>query len=171
MKAVMFAAAMAIAQTATPVRPPDLSGTWSLYETRSSHTGMTVLIGLVKISVPTTIHVTHAANGTVIVESHINESQSRMYKPGAKSATPVVPNGTIAMTAKWEARTLVAQGTFESVAGSVAVREAFAIAADGRTLTVDVSIGAGSEKRDATLVYTRLKSVGSCKTWPTPCKF
>jgi hypothetical protein len=175
--AIRLAVAAVLILTAGPeprghedIQAVDLSGTWQLDATRSRHTEAVALIGLVKTGAPATLHVTHAANGTVIVESHINESLSRMYKPGGRTATPVVPNGTITMTSRWDGRALVGEGTFESTAGSVGVRESLAVGADGQTLTIDVTTSGSADTRGVTLVYTRIKSVGSCRTWPTPCK-
>ena len=118
---------------------------------------------------PETIHITHAANGTIVVESQINGSQARVYRPGVKMTTALVSNGTIATTAKWDGATLVAEGALEASSGSTTVKESFVVGADG-ALTLTVTMAASPEPSVSTLVYTRISSVGSCKSWPSPCK-
>jgi outer membrane protein assembly factor BamB len=152
-----------------PVQPRPLSGTWKLDQSRSKIGLAAAPAGLVKSAAPETVHITHAANGTVIVESQINESQSRIYRPGVKTTSAVVPNGTIAMTSKWDGATLVADGTLEGPGGSTAVKETFAVGADG-ALTLTVTMSTSAEPSVSTLVYARTSSVGSCKSWPAPCK-
>jgi outer membrane protein assembly factor BamB len=152
-----------------PAPTPDLSGTWKLDAARSTVVTAT-LAGLIKSGAPEVLHITHAANGTVIVESQINESHARMFKPGAKTTTPMWPTGSVTATSRWDGRTLVSEGRQEGAGAAVPLRETFALSADGKTLTVSIQFE-GPEKSDSMFVYTRTSSVGSCKTWPTPCKF
>jgi outer membrane protein assembly factor BamB len=153
-----------------PVSPaPSLSGTWKLDAPRSTVSTAT-LPGLIKAGAPQVLHVTHAANGTVIVESQINESHARLFKPGEKTTTPMWPTGTVSVTSRWEGRSLVSEGSQDGSGGSVPLKEIFALSGDDKTLTVTVMFD-GPEKSESTFVYTRTTSVGSCKTWPTPCKF
>jgi outer membrane protein assembly factor BamB len=147
----------------------NLAGTWKLDASRSTASTAT-LPGLIKSGPPQVLHVTHAANGTVIVESQINESHARVFKHGATISTPMWPTGTVTATSRWEGRTLVSEGRQEGAGAPVPLKETFALSADGKTLTVTVAVG-GPEKSESTFVYTRTASVGSCKTWPTPCKF
>jgi outer membrane protein assembly factor BamB len=143
-----------------------LSGTWRLDATRSQVTA--ALVGLSKGGAPETLHITQTASGTVVVESEVNESQSRLYVPNAKTTTPVVPSGTITMTSKWDGHSLVAEGTQESSAAApVAVKETFALMADGRTLTVAIATGGTAP---STLAYVRSTTVEPCQKWPTACK-
>jgi outer membrane protein assembly factor BamB len=157
----------------SPAAPPataqqqavTLAGTWKLDAANSKVGPAAAPVGLAKVGAPETIHITQAANGMVIVEGQINESQSRAYKPGRKTSTPIVPSGTITMTSRWEGRTLVSEGTLDAGGAPVAVKETFALGADGR-LTIDIAMPAGG----STLVYARTQDVGPCKSWPTPCK-
>ena len=103
------------------------------------------------------------------VESQINESHARWFKPGSQTTTPMWPTGTITATSKWDGRALVSDGTQESTAGAVRGREVFTMSADGQTLTVTVTAGEDA-KTGSTLVYTRQPAAESCKAWPTPCK-
>ena len=147
----------------------DVSGTWKLDPARSTVTTAT-LPGLIKAGAPQVLHITHAANGTVVVESQINESHVRVFKPGQTTTTPMWPTGSITAMSRWESRSLVSEGSQESAGGPVRVRESFSISADGKTLTVDVTAGEAAAKTQSTLVYSRQPAAESCKAWPTPCK-
>ncbi len=152
-------------ETADATQALTLGGTWKLDAARSKVGPAAAPAGLVKTGAPGTLHITHAANGMVIVEGQINESQSRAYKPGGKTSTPIVPSGTIAMMSRWEGRTLVSEGTLDAGGTSVAVKETFALGADG-SLTIEITMPAGVSM----LVYARTNDVGPCKSWPTPCR-
>ena len=152
-----------------PAPTPDFSGTWKLDPARSAVASAT-LPGLIKSGAPQVLHITHAANGTVIVESEINESHARVFRHGATISTPMWPTGTVTATSRWDGRTLVSEGRQEGAGAAVPLKETFALSADGKTLTVTVTFE-GPEKSESAFVYTRTSSVGSCKTWPTPCKF
>jgi outer membrane protein assembly factor BamB len=154
---------------AAPKPATDVSGTWKLDPARSTVTTAT-LPGLIKAGAPQVLHITHAANGTVVVESQINESHARVFKPGQTMTTPMWPTGSITAMSRWESRSLVSEGNQESAGGTVRVRESFSISADGKTLTVDVSVGEAAMKTQSTLVYSRQQAAESCKAWPTPCK-
>jgi hypothetical protein len=128
------------------------------------------IAGLIGAGAPPMLHITQPANGTVVVESPINEGHVRMYHPRAKTATPVGQGGTITMTSDWVARTLVAQGTMVNASGaSTAVKETYSVSDDGKMLTVEVTT-AGSGDAASSLRYVRIEDVGPCEQWPTPCK-
>ena len=161
---------------AAPVRGqvPDFSGTWKLDPSKSQIAEAAGLAGLIGAGVPEMLHVTQTANGAVVVESQINESHSRIYKPSGKTATPVGQAGTITMTSKLDGATLVSEGRQETVAGDSTivrdVKEVFALSADGRTLTINVTTTAAGDTNASTLVFTRTQAAGPCESWPTPCK-
>ena len=69
------------------------------------------LAGLIAAGVPPTLHVTHAANGTLVVESADQRRPRAPLPAGQQTATPVAQGGTITMTTKWSGATLVAEGT------------------------------------------------------------
>lgn len=161
--------ALALAQA------PDFSGTWRLDTERSRIAPTAGLAGLAGAGAPATLHITQPANGTLVIESQINEGHARLYKGGTRIVTPVTvgPGGSVAMTSRWDGRTLVSEGTRESSSGtspSVQVKEVIGIAADGRTLTIDITTQGPEGTSTSTLMYTRIVDVGPCKTWPTPCK-
>jgi hypothetical protein len=155
-------------------QPPGFSGTWALDAQRSRIATEVVYAGLIAAGAPPRLHVTQPANGTLVVESEINEGHVRVYTPKAKSTTPVFfQGGTIAMTSKWNGRVLVSEGTQESPSGATTivkqVRETIALSPDGQTLTIEIST-AGADAATSMLVYARTQDVGPCQTWTTPCK-
>jgi outer membrane protein assembly factor BamB len=153
----------------------DFSGTWKLETDRSTITAAS-LAGLAAAGAPPTLHITQPANGTLIVESQINESHTRIYVPGGKTSTPITvgPPGSVTMTSRWEGRTFVSEGSRDTTSGTSSVvteiREAFSLSPDSRTLTIEVTTTTNGEKSVSTLMYTRTKDVGPCQSWPTPCK-
>jgi hypothetical protein len=168
---------VAIAQvTRLVAQEPSMAGTWKLDAARSRVTASAGLAGLIGSGAPETLHITQPANGTVVVESQINQSHARLYTPGARTSTPVTvgPAGTVTMTSRWQGRALISEGERESASGpstSVSeVKETLALSPDGRVLTIEVTTKTGGETSASTLVYTRLTDVGPCHSWPTPCK-
>ena len=113
-----------------------MAGTWRLDRAASQIADGAGLAGLIGAGVPPTLHVTHAANGTIVVEAPINEGHARLYQPGRQTSTPVAQGGTIAMTTKWSGTTLVADGTMTGAnVAAVTVRESYAVNAT-RTILV-----------------------------------
>jgi hypothetical protein len=161
------------AATALKAQAPDLSGTWRLDDSRSKVVATAGLIGLIPAGAPETLHITQPANGTVVIESQVNEAHVRIYKPGRETSTPAGQGGAVTMTSKWEGRSLVSEGALKAPNGdTTTVREAMTLSADGKILTVDVTTSAAGqgEKASSALVYTRITDVGPCEKWPTPCK-
>ena len=173
------AAALVVAARVAVVlaQVPDFSGTWKLDANRSRITAAAGLAGLIAAGAPDTLHITRPANGTLVIESQINESQARIYTPGGKSSTLVFvgPAGSITMTSRWEGGTLVSEGSRESASGTsvivTQVKEVLALSADGRTLEIEVTTTGADGKSASTLMYTRTQDVGPCQSWPTPCKY
>ena len=145
---------------------PDFSGTWRLDETKSKVLATAGMFGLIPAGAPKTLHVTQPANGTIVIESQINEGHSRIYKPGRESSTPAGQGGAITVTSKWEGKSLVSEGAFKAPNGdTTTVREVLS-QVDGKQLRLEVTTQAGT----STLHYTKITDVGPCETWPTPCK-
>ena len=158
------------ASPASPASPAPMSGSWRLDPAASRVDPAAGLAGLIGAGAPSMLYVTQPANGTLIVESPINESHVRIYRPGAKTQTPVGQGGTITMTSEWGPRTLTSEGTVVTAAGvSATVKEVFSVSADGKMLTIDVTTAVPDAKA-STLKYTRITDVGPCESWPTPCK-
>lgn len=147
-----------------------LAGTWKLDAAQSQIDPAAGLVGLIGAGAPPMLHITTPANGDVIVESPINEGHVRMYRPGGRTETPIGQGGTVTATAAWQDGRLVNTGTATTAGGAQSrLREAYAVSADRETLTVEVTASAAEEKH-STLRYVRIRSVGGCDTWPTPCK-
>ena len=154
-------------------KPPDLSGTWRLDPSRSRISETAGFAALAKAGAPETLYVTQPRNGTLLVESSMNESHARLYRPGGTTSTPVTvgQTGSITMTSRWDGRSLVGEGTRAFTAlPAVRVKEVLSTSADGRTLTVEVTSSAAGVDSASTLVYVKTQSVGPCQSWPTPCK-
>ena len=155
---------------------PAFAGTWKLETERSVIADAATLAGLAGSGAPPVLHISQPANGSLVVESQINESHARLYAPGGPRSTPVTvgPSGSITMTSQWDGTVLVSEGTRETTSGQSVVvsgvRERFSLSADSGTLTVQVSTTAGGQKSESTMIYRRTTDVGSCQSWPTPCK-
>jgi hypothetical protein len=154
---------------ATPIlqaQAPDFSGTWRLDETNSKVLAAAGMFGLISAGAPKTLHITQPANGTIVIESQINEGHSRIYKPGRESSTPAGQGGAVTVTSKWDGKTLVSEGAFKAPNGdTTSVREVLSLA-DGKQLKLEVTTPAGT----STLLYEKITDVGPCEKWPTPCK-
>ena len=131
------------------------------------------IFGLISAGAPKTLHITQPANGTIVVESQINEGHSRIYKPGRESSTPAGQGGAVTMTTKWDGKTLISEGALKAPNGDTTpVREVVSLSGDGKVLTMEVvttPVGQ-TEKASSTLVFTKITDVGPCEKWPTPCK-
>jgi hypothetical protein len=161
---------LACATVSLSAQAPDFSGTWALDAEKSQVTATAGIIGLISAGAPKTLHITQPANGTLVIESQVNEAHVRIYKPGAQTSTPAGQGGAVTMTTKWDGRALVSEGAVKAPNGeTTSVKEVVALSADGKALTIEINT-AGVAKAASSLVYTRITSVGGCETWPTPCK-
>ena len=167
--ALVFAATAA----AVHAQAPDFSGTWRLDESKSRVVATAGIIGLIPAGAPKTLHITHPANGTVVIESQINEAHVRIYKPGRETSTPAGQGGAVTMTTKWEGKSLISEGALKAPNGdTTTIREVVSVSADGKVLTMEVvttPVGQ-TEKASSTLLFTKITDVGPCESWPTPCK-
>ena len=158
------------APPALPVPPAVLSGSWRLDATASRIDAAASMAGLIGAGAPPMLYITQPVNGTVLVESPMNEGHVRMYHPGAKTQTPVGQSGTIAMSAAWMEKAMISEGTSVNAAGaSIAIKESYAVSADGKVLTIEIA-AAAPDPKTSTLKYSRITDVGACEQWPTPCK-
>src|SRR5512134_2571170 len=131
---------IALSASQAYAQSPDFSGTWRLDETKSKVVATAGIIGLIPAGAPKTLHITQPANGTVVIESQINEAHVRIYKPGRETSTPAGQGGAVTVTSKWEGRALVSEGALKAPNGdTTAVREAISLSADGAVLTVAVT--------------------------------
>lgn len=165
---VTLAAVIVAATISVSAQAPDFSGTWKLDEAKSRPVATAGITGLIPAGAPKTLHITHSANGTVVIESQINEAHVRIYRPGKETATPAGQGGVVTMTSKWEGKALVSEGALRAPNGdTTTIREVLSLGAG--TLTMEVTTSA-KESASSTLIYTKITDVGPCETWPTPCK-
>jgi hypothetical protein len=158
---------VAAISAAVSAQTPDFSGTWRLDETKSTVVPASAVVGLIPAGAPKTLHITQPANGSLVIESQINEAHVRIYKPGRETSTPAGQGGAITMTTRWEGRTITSEGALKAPNGdTTAVKEVITLSADGKMITLQTTVGANA----SSLVYSRLTDVGPCETWPTPCK-
>ena len=100
------------------------------------------------------LHVTQPSNGTLVIESPINEGHVRMYRPGATTTTSAAQTGTITMTSQWNGPALVSEGTLAlSTGASSGVKETLAVSADGNVLSIDVVAVSGPRVRKRAQVH------------------
>jgi hypothetical protein len=152
------------AATPLPKGPVDLSGSWQLDKETSSVTDGAGLAGVHPNGAPPWLFVTQAENGTVLMESANNASQSRFYRPGGSTTTPTA-GGTITMTTSWTGRTLNAEGKLTTSGGAVTpVKETISRTTDA--LVIEITAGDKSSR----LRYVKLTDTGACENWPNPCK-
>ena len=148
-----------------------LDGTWKLDEAKSKVVATAGIIGLISAGAPKTLHITQPANGSVVIESQVNEQHVRIYKPGRETSTPAGQGGAVTMMTKWAGTSLESEGAMKAPNGdTTSVREVLSLSADGKTLTVGVTTETAAGKASSTLIYTKITDVGPCETWPTPCK-
>jgi hypothetical protein len=74
------------------------AGTWRLDKERSRIVDAAGLAGLIGAGAPPMLHVTQPSNGTLVIESPINEGHVRMYRPGATTTTSAQQTPTIPKT-------------------------------------------------------------------------
>jgi hypothetical protein len=173
-RAVLAVCLAACVASGVPARAqqPDFTGTWVLDRAASQIVREAALTGLGPTGAPDTLHITHAANGTIVVGSEVNESQSRLYqsrlyRSGAQSALPLADGGTVAIAARLDGLTLVADGT---AAGGASLKEVHTLSSDRQTLTIAINATSAKGATSSTLVYRRTTKAAPCQTWPTPCR-
>lgn len=163
----MVAAAVSIfAQT------PNFSGTWKLDRDASEITIEAGLANLGGGGTPGTLHVTHAANGTVTISSEVNESQARAYRLSGESSIPVGESSNITVTSRWDGGLLVTEGTQEPGYGRAdisGVRRILGLSADHQTLTVKATTMTQHGENTSTFVYRKMQISEPCQNWSTPC--
>ena len=146
----LAAAAPAVAQT------PDFSGTWTLDLDASRITAPP--LGGGDGGPADTLHITQAANGTLVVGNEVNAAQAWTYEPDGESAIPVGRNDTMTVTSTWEGSRFVSEGRRDAGPGNaiIGVREVRSLSDAGRTLTVEVTTTTPDGDQTNTLVYTRV---------------
>ncbi|HJU44126.1 MAG TPA: hypothetical protein VJ691_14970 [Vicinamibacterales bacterium] len=156
-----------LAATSLPAQAPEFAGTWGLDETKSNVVAAAGIVGLIPAGAPKTLHITQPSNGTLVIESQINEAHVRIYKPGRETSTPAGQGGSVTMTTTWAGRTVTSEGAVKNASGELTnVKEVWTLSGDGQAITLQTTVGANT----STMVYTKITDVGPCEKWPTPCK-
>ena len=170
-KRISIATCVVIFSAATLAQAPNFSGTWRLDETRSQVVATAGITGLIPAGAPKTLHITQPANGSLVIDSQVNEAHVRIYRPGRETSTPAGQGGAVTMLSKWDGTSLASEGAMKAPNGdTTAVREVLSLSADGKTLTMAVTTATDAGKASSTLIYSKITDVGPCETWPTPCK-
>ncbi len=156
-----------VCATTLSAQAPDFSGTWRLDEEKSNVVATAGIVGLIAAGAPKTLHITQPSNGSLVIESQINEAHVRIYKPGRETSTPAGQGGAVTMTTTWNGRTVASDGALKAPNGdTTTVKEVWTLSGDGKVLTLQTTVGQNA----STLIYTKIVDVGPCEKWPTPCK-
>ena len=139
------------------------------------------IIGLISAGAPRMLHITQPANGTVVIESQINEAHVRIYKPGGETVDAggagqggaVTMNDEMGQAGRWSSEG--AMKAPERRHDHRCVKSCRACALRARSLTMGRDDAAGrADGRDVVVEHARsipeITDVGACETWPTPCK-
>ena len=158
---------LSVVAVSVQAQTPDFSGTWRLDEAKSNIVATAGIVGLIPAGAPKTLHITQPSNGSLVIESQVNEAHVRIYKPGRETSTPAGQGGSVTMTMKWDGRMVTSEGALKNASGeTTTVKEVLSLSADGTAMTLQTTVGANS----STMVYTKITDVGPCEKWPTPCK-
>ena len=132
----------------------DFSGTWRLDREASTIITAEGLAGLGEPA-PADLHLTHAANGGLIISSRVNGAQPRAYLVEGGSTVPAPGGGTMLVATRWRNGALVSEGSARVDGNTVGIREVMTLSADGRTLTLEVTTTSPSGAETNTLVYRK----------------
>jgi hypothetical protein len=149
---------------------PDFSGTWRLDRAASQINPASGLGGLGAGGAPDTLHVTHAANGTVVIGSEVNESQARAYRLERDSEFLVGRDRMVRVRSRIEGNRILVEGRQEEGGAPVSLREVLTLAPTRDTLTIEIATITARGEAVTRLVYRPQLSAGSCQSWPTPCR-
>lgn len=163
----VFSVALTLAVGA---QSPDFSGTWRLDKAVSKINPASGLAGLGAGGAPDTLHVTHAANGTVVIGSEVNESQARAYRPERDSDFLVGRDRLVRVRTRIEGNRIMVEGRQEEGGPPITLRETLTLAPNRDTLTIEVTTVTTQGEAVTMLVYKPSTSAGPCTSWPTPCR-
>lgn len=158
---------------AVQAQTPDFSGTWVLDEGASRVTPEAGLGTLGAVGTPERLHITHAANGDLALQSEWNTSEARVYRPGRETVIPVGPDDRMTVSARWDGATLVVEGRRPTAGGGstiLGVRRSLSLSDDGGTLAIEATTTTAAGDETSTMVYTRLTDLGPCEQWSEPCE-
>ncbi len=153
----------------------DFSGTWRLDESRSNVDVDAPLVGLGGIGSVETLHITQPANGTLVVESSMRQSQARLYLPGGETSNRILLGepGTLTMSSLWKDGSLVSHGARHYTNGDAPpteVHETIRLRDEGKSLAIEITLKRAEKTSRSALIFVRETSLGPCESWPSPCK-
>jgi hypothetical protein len=169
----VFAVCAAVQPPEVSAQAPNFSGTWVLDAAASRIAPEAGLGVLGAVGTPERLHVTHAANGDLTLQSEWNTSEARIYRPDRETVIPVGPDDTMRIVARWDGATLIAEGRRETAGGGstiLGVRRAISLSADSGVLTIDATTTRSAGSATSTMIYTRLTDLGPCEQWSEPCE-
>ncbi|HAK55956.1 MAG: PQQ-like beta-propeller repeat protein [Vicinamibacterales bacterium] len=144
--------------TAAPVASPptDLSGTWQL-DVDASRIAGPLLRGGGDGGPADALHITQAANGTLVVGNLVNAGQAWSYRPDGETTVPVGVNAGLEVTSRWDGQRFIAEGALPlGTDGPVTqLREVMALADGGAVLTIAVTATTADGEITNHLVYRR----------------
>jgi len=152
---------------------PNFSGTWAFNEAESRLDPEAGLGTLGALGTPERLHISHADNGDLIIQSEWNTSEARLYRPGTNTIIPVGPDDRMKVRAYWNGLTLVAEGSRPRASGGsiiLGIRRAISMTADGGSLTIQATTTSTRGDATSTMVYSRLDHLGPCEQWSEPCQ-
>ena len=161
--AVLFVASGVVLVFGQRGQTPDFSGTWKLDRQASQITPPAFSGGRGGRTVDT-LHVTQAANGTLIIGSEANGTKAWAYQLEGESTIPAGRSSTMSVTSRRDGRVLATEG--------VGLKERLSLSDDGETLTIEITITTATPSGERTnrLVYTKQDVVDPCESWSTPCR-
>ena len=161
--AVLFVALGVVPSFGQRGQTPDFSGTWRLDRQASQITPPAFSGGRGGVTVDM-LHITQAANGTLIIGSEANGTKAWAYQLDGESTIPAGRNSTMSVTSRWDGRVLETEG--------IGLKERLSLSDDGETLTIEITITTATPSGERTnrLVYTKQDVVDPCESWSTPCR-
>ena len=135
----------------------DFSGIWELNQESSRVGSNKGLAGLGNGGAPSTLHITQAANNSLLLSSRVNAAQARAYVIGGSSSVPIGQSATMHVTSHWKGSGLVTEGTHVLDDGAVvSVHEVMLLQSKGLVLTIDVLVDDSGAEDSSHLVYEKM---------------
>ncbi len=159
---VLASCLMVAAAAASPsVQETDFSGYWAHDAAASRVETADALAGLAGGGAPANLFVSQARNGSLVLSSQRNPSQPRGYRIGGESTVPAPGDegGEMTVVTAWDGTSLVSEGSVDTEAGTLRIRERMSLQDDGGTLILEATVINAAGEATNHLVYRR---------WPDP---
>jgi hypothetical protein len=148
---------VAVAAAVPSFQETDFSGYWVHDVDASRIETAEVLSGLGGGGAPENLFVSQARDGSLVVSSDNNPSQSRAYRIGGESTVPAPgeQGGGMSVSTRREGSALVNEGSVETPDGAFRVRERLSLQDDGNTLVLEATLVNAVGEMTNRLVYRR----------------